>query len=153
MLSAPLDSVSDGILAVDHDGRVRTYNRQYLDLWRMPESIVRNHDSEAILDHILGLVADPEATLAQATAMREHAEGVYEDSIELIDGRVIEPGDVFGFNALVGPRTVELGAYYGCLDGERLRAMAAESGQRLPDDPPAIARCIVTEHTVWSMTA
>lgn len=25
-----------------------------------------------------------------------------------------------------GPRTVELGAYYGCLDGERLRAMAGE---------------------------
>ena len=90
MLSATLDSVSDGILAVDYDGRVRTYNRQYLELWAMPEELVRNHDPAGILKHILGLVVDPSATLRQAKSMRDDDEAVYEDSIELIDGRVIE---------------------------------------------------------------
>ncbi|MCY7314901.1 MAG: PAS-domain containing protein [Rubrivivax sp.] len=45
VLSLTLDSLSQGVLSVDSEGRVNAYNRRFLDLLQLPESLLQSRPS------------------------------------------------------------------------------------------------------------
>lgn len=128
VLSATLESVSDGIVAVDLDGAVRVHNPQYLDILGIPEDIVDDH--LAVLAHVRGLVADPDDVEARMRAVHDSPSITYEDALELEDGRVIERRS--------RPRVVDgewVGRVWSFRDITETRRMQAELARQALHDP------------------
>lgn len=90
VLSTTLDSVADGIVAIDRDGAVRAWNRQFLEIWSMPERFVTNSDLEAVLTRIVSFSTRPTEEREWIVGVHGDADGVHSGVIDLVDGRVIE---------------------------------------------------------------
>lgn len=90
VLAATLDSVSDGILALDGHGAVCSWNRQFVDIWGIPEEHLRRDDLRAILDHTVALAAEPDEVRRAILEVHRDGSTLHGSTIELVDGRVIE---------------------------------------------------------------
>lgn len=90
LLKATLDSTADGILVLDHDGGIVTYNRKFLETWNIPESMTSSARRDELLAFVLDQVKDPGGFVQ--LAMRSYARHDEEtlDVIEFKDGRVFE---------------------------------------------------------------
>jgi len=89
LLRATLDATADGILVVDHAGRVLQMNRQFRTMWRLPEAVVEDSDLQALVAQVLGQMSDPSCFL-------EHIAHQFDDTdtrrslLHFKDGRVYE---------------------------------------------------------------
>jgi diguanylate cyclase (GGDEF)-like protein/PAS domain S-box-containing protein len=90
LLTATLDSTADGILVVDMDGKVTSSNRQFAEMWRLPEEIVASKDDFATLSYVMGQIVDPDGFHAKVRELYAHPEAESYDSIAFKDGRVFE---------------------------------------------------------------
>jgi len=86
VLLATLDSVADGILAIDTTGRIVAYNKKFAQLWSIPGSIVLSRDRA--LAHILPQLKDPAAFLSLVQQLDQDVTAHTDDELELRDGRV-----------------------------------------------------------------
>ena len=59
LLHATLESTADGMLVVDQNGRIVSFNHKFLDLWRIPEEIVATGDDQQVLNFVIDQVATP----------------------------------------------------------------------------------------------
>ena len=50
LLEGTLQATADGILVVSREGLITSYNRQFLELWRVPREILEAHDTAALAD-------------------------------------------------------------------------------------------------------
>src|SRR5690606_26656902 len=91
VLRATLDATADGILALGLDGRLTVFNRRFVELWQVPESVIVEPGREAELrSWMLDQLRDPAAFEAEAARVSEHPESNSFDVIEFKDGRVFE---------------------------------------------------------------
>jgi len=90
LLEATLDSTADGILVVDTEGRIVTYNARFADLWRIPKEILEAGNDDRALGHALDQVTDPESFLAKVRELYATPEAESFDVLEFRDGRVFE---------------------------------------------------------------
>jgi diguanylate cyclase (GGDEF)-like protein/PAS domain S-box-containing protein len=90
LLSATLDSTADGILVVDHEGRIRSCNRKFAEMWRLPENVLVARDVEELRTWVLGQVREPEAFLARLRKVYSQPEAESHDTVEFLDGRIVE---------------------------------------------------------------
>ena len=61
LLGAILESTSDGILALDHRGKIIRFNYNFIKLWRVPEEINMFWSDESIFQHLQEQVLDGKA--------------------------------------------------------------------------------------------
>jgi PAS domain S-box-containing protein len=92
LLRATLESTADGILVVDLDGRVAAFNRQFRDLWELPDGLIEvgRGGSAALLAAARAKLADPDAFVERVRAIYRTPEEESRDMVELADGRLIE---------------------------------------------------------------
>ncbi|HET9770983.1 MAG TPA: EAL domain-containing protein, partial [Acidimicrobiia bacterium] len=90
LLSATLDSTADGILVVDRDGRMRSFNRKFVEMWRLPESMLASRDDGEALTFVLSQLQDPDGFLTKVRDLYAQPEANSHDLIEFRDGRVVE---------------------------------------------------------------
>jgi response regulator RpfG family c-di-GMP phosphodiesterase len=90
ILRATLESTADGIVVVNHHGRVVSFNHRFQDLCRIPESIMSAQDDNRILGHIVDQVKDPETFLRKVGDLYDQPDAEGHDIIEFKDGRVFE---------------------------------------------------------------
>ena len=90
LLNATLESTTDGILVVDLDGRIRSHNRNFAEMWSIPDAILDARDDAAAIDFVLAQLVDPEAFTSKVTALYARPTAESEDTLEFRDGRVIE---------------------------------------------------------------
>src|SRR5690349_5493859 len=48
VLKAQQEAMLDGILVIDREGRVMSYNRRFLEIWGVPESAMTSDDNELL---------------------------------------------------------------------------------------------------------
>ena len=89
LLAATLDATADGILVVDPERRITSYNRRFTEMWRVPEGIPESGDSSA-LAAVIGQLADPDAFMAKVEDLYRRPEAESFDVIHFLDGRVFE---------------------------------------------------------------
>ena len=53
LLQSTLNSTADGILVVDHAGRMVSYNERFVSLWQMPQNILESRNDDAALAEVL----------------------------------------------------------------------------------------------------
>ncbi len=91
VMSVYLDESPDGILVVDSQNRIKTWNRRFRELWDIPEHIMEKNDGQAALEAVSGQVEDPEAFVRRIDELYrrldEEESGV---RIQMKDGRVLK---------------------------------------------------------------
>jgi signal transduction histidine kinase len=59
LLHATLESTADGILVVDANGHIATFNQRFAEMWGIPQSILESGDDTAAIGHALTQLCDP----------------------------------------------------------------------------------------------
>ena len=90
LLRATFDSTADGILVVDRQGRMVSYNETFVALWRIPESVLASGRDDAALAFVLGQLRAPEQFLAKVRELYRQPDASSFDTLEFTDGRVFE---------------------------------------------------------------
>jgi diguanylate cyclase (GGDEF)-like protein/PAS domain S-box-containing protein len=90
LLRGTLESTADGILVVDQQGRIVTFNQKFGEMWRIPGEILAAGDDKRALEHVRGQLKRPEAFLAKVEQLYGDPDATSSDIIEFLDGRVFE---------------------------------------------------------------
>ncbi|MHB8770793.1 MAG: diguanylate cyclase [Syntrophales bacterium] len=90
LLTATLESTADGILVVDRQGNIATYNRRLLSLWHIPADVAATADDERLLAFVADQMEDPDAFREKVTELYADRSAESFDTIRFKDGRVFE---------------------------------------------------------------
>jgi diguanylate cyclase (GGDEF)-like protein/PAS domain S-box-containing protein len=87
LLQAALEASADGIIATDPEGNITTFNLQFLQMWRLPESAVERSENQVVA--LMGeQLKDPEGFYSELERLRKQPETVSYENLEFKDGRV-----------------------------------------------------------------
>jgi PAS domain S-box-containing protein len=90
VLRATLESTADGILVVDREGKIRSFNRRFAELWRIPEPVLETKDSPELRQFVAGQLEDPKQFVEKTQELYDEAERESVDTLRFKDGRVFE---------------------------------------------------------------
>ena len=90
LLEAEGEASIDGILVVGPDGKILSYNKQFVALWGIPPEVVASRSDEAAIGAVLDKLADPQAFLDRVAHLYAHPDETARDEIALKDGRVFD---------------------------------------------------------------
>ena len=89
LLRATIESTADGILVVNEKGQVICTNERFVQLWRIPEELIKKREDKKLLDFVLGQLKEPKAFLSKTQALYKTSEEDF-DVLNFKDGRVFE---------------------------------------------------------------
>jgi PAS domain S-box-containing protein len=90
LLHATVESTADGILVVDRQGKVVTYNKKLATMWQIPESVLGSNGDNQLLAAVLSQLTDAEAFLKKVRELYATPNAESFDTIDFKDGRVFE---------------------------------------------------------------
>ncbi len=90
LLSATIEATADGLLVVDDLGRIRMFNAQFAQMWRIPDDVLSAKDDEKALSFVLDQLTDAESFLAKVHELYDTPAAESFDVLEFKDGRVFE---------------------------------------------------------------
>src|SRR5438270_31433 len=90
ILKAQQEATVDGILVVDANGRILSYNRHFLEIWRIPESVAAGADDNELLGYAAELVVDWDSFIEQVNHLYAHPDETRSDDLVMLkDGRAL----------------------------------------------------------------
>jgi signal transduction histidine kinase/ActR/RegA family two-component response regulator len=90
-MEAILGSVMEGILVVDHEGKMIYFNDVFQEMWKLPDHILAKQDDERAIQHVLKQLVDPDRFVARIQELYESPEKTSnQDEIALKDGLIFE---------------------------------------------------------------
>ncbi len=90
LLNATLESTADGILVVDRNGRVTSFNNKFVEMWKIPREIVAAKNDDQLLGFVVAQLSDSEAFLAKVQELYAQSGAESFDTLEFKDGRRFE---------------------------------------------------------------
>ncbi len=90
LLRATIESTADGILVVDAAGRISDYNERFIQLWRIPHSIMESHEDQQAIEFVLDQLKNPDQFVRKVQELYENPEAESNDVLEFKDGRIFE---------------------------------------------------------------
>ncbi|MAT99827.1 MAG: hypothetical protein CL608_22020 [Anaerolineaceae bacterium] len=90
LFASQSEASPDGILVVSRERRWLSFNRRFIEMWRIPEQVAALGESHAALQTVKAQLADPQQFLARIEALYQHPDEQAYDEIEMQDGRVFE---------------------------------------------------------------
>ena len=91
LLEAQTETTIDGLLVIDEDRTVVSYNDRFVEMWEIPEEVLETASDEALLDWVVGhKLADPDAFMGLVEDLYERPEETSRDEVQLTDGRVFD---------------------------------------------------------------
>ena len=95
ILKAQQEATLEGTLVVDMSGKILSYNRRFLDIWRIPASVAATADDNELLGYAGNAVADWQSFIELVNYLYEHPDEVRtNDPVPLKDGRTLERASV-----------------------------------------------------------
>ncbi|MFO8090527.1 MAG: PAS domain S-box protein, partial [Desulfatiglandaceae bacterium] len=89
LIDATMNSLEEGLLIVNMEGKIIIHNRAFLDLWKIPPELESSSD-EMLLEHVVSQLVDPVAFLSKVRQLYDEPEESSFDEIAFADGRVFE---------------------------------------------------------------
>lgn len=90
LLRGTLESTADGILVVNNEGKIESFNQRFIELWGIPESIIASRDDERALAFVLDQLKNPEEFLSKVRELYSDPDAESFDVLEFNDGRFFE---------------------------------------------------------------
>ncbi len=91
LLEAQNEATADAIMVIDEvKGKVLSYNKHFLELWKLPKSAEQLYDNDSIIAEVLEQVADSEVYLQQVNYYYRHTTEAEREEVKFKDGRIIE---------------------------------------------------------------
>ncbi|XXF78485.1 ATP-binding protein [Myxococcaceae bacterium GXIMD 01537] len=90
VLQATLDSTTDGVLVVDLEGHITTYNRRFQQLWGLTDTQLGPLRDRYTLEAVHSQVEDPDGFLLRVGELYAAPEREELGTMRLKDGRIIE---------------------------------------------------------------
>lgn len=90
LLAATLESTTDGILVVDHDGHVLSFNKKFLSMWRIPDEVAASGDDNLLLAFVYDQLKNPADFIEKVQYLYTQPEEGSFDILEFKDGRFFE---------------------------------------------------------------
>jgi diguanylate cyclase (GGDEF)-like protein/PAS domain S-box-containing protein len=128
LLHGTLESTADGILVVNMEGRIETFNQKFVELWSIPSSVMASGDDSQAIAFILEQLKDPQGFIKKVNELYAQPEANSYDVIEFNDGRVFER---YSQPQRIGERIV--GRVWSFRDATE-RVQVEEALQRANDD-------------------
>jgi PAS domain S-box-containing protein len=90
LLTATIDSTTDGILVIDTSGKITSYNKIFCAMWGIPPHSLGAADEKTALAYMTSLIADPEQFGEILKGYYAHPGRESYDTVRLTDGRLFE---------------------------------------------------------------
>src|SRR4030066_1715762 len=90
LLKATLESTADGILVVDKEGKIVSYNQRFIQMWRIPKSVIATRNDNEALSFVVNQLKEPDIFLSKVKELYSKPESESYDVIDFKDGRVFE---------------------------------------------------------------
>jgi PAS domain S-box-containing protein len=90
MLSATLESTTDGILVTDEDGRIIMWNRNFIDMWSIPKEVIDSREHAKLLEVTEKQFVHPREFRDRIAAIQASSPAETFDVLETTSGRVLE---------------------------------------------------------------
>jgi PAS domain S-box-containing protein len=90
LLATMLESTSDGILVVDRARKVLSFNQKFIEMWRLPESVLDSRNDNQLLTAVLDQLKEPEKFLGKVRQLYAQVDSESYDVLEFKDGRLFE---------------------------------------------------------------
>jgi diguanylate cyclase (GGDEF)-like protein/PAS domain S-box-containing protein len=90
VLAATLDATAEGVVVVDADGLMTSCNRQFAQMWHIPDELLEAGSDGQMLAHVLKYLKNPDGFLARVQELYSHPDAESHDLVEFLDGRVFE---------------------------------------------------------------
>lgn len=87
---ATLEATADGILVVDHKGLIVEYNQKFLEMFRIPTSILDDRKDNTAIKFAVDELKNPEEFVRRINQIYSMPERESKDLLEFKDGRYIE---------------------------------------------------------------
>ena len=85
-----LETTADGILLVDSKGRIAGYNQKLMELWAIPQSLMKSGDYAKVLQFATSQLKDPQEYIVAIDKLKAHPGAEIYDLIEFKDGKIFE---------------------------------------------------------------
>ena len=91
VMGAYLDESPDGILVVDANNSMKTWNRRFLEMWDIPQTVMEARDGESALTAVSDQLVNPEGFVNRIRKLYASLDEEEQASrIEMKDGRILE---------------------------------------------------------------
>lgn len=90
LIAAALESTADGILVVGKNGKITNFNKKFIELWKIPESVAATREDEKLLTLVLDQLVDPISFINKVEELYHKDEEISLDILEFKDGRTFE---------------------------------------------------------------
>jgi PAS domain S-box-containing protein len=90
LLSTQQEVSIDGILVVDEEARILSYNRRFIEMWGLPTKLVEDKVDEPVLHFVAAQLVDSRAFLQWVQHLYKHKKETSRDELLLADGRVFD---------------------------------------------------------------
>lgn len=90
LMLATLESTADGILVVNSEGKIETFNHIFARMWRLPDDVLASKDDARALQCVLDQLSEPQKFIDKVSHLYQHPEEESFDYLEFKDGRVFE---------------------------------------------------------------
>lgn len=120
LLRSTLDSTADGILVVDNNGKIVTFNQQFAKMWNIPNEILKTGNDDQALEFACRQLKNPNSFLNKVKELYQSPDAEGFDELQFKDGRIFERiskpqkldkqtvGRVWSFHEVTLHRTKEL---------------------------------------------
>jgi PAS domain S-box-containing protein len=158
LLEAQMNATVDGILIVNEKGNKIIQNQRCIDLWKIPQHIVDNHDDKQQVEFVMNRAKDPEKFVEKVVYLYTHPNETSQEELEFKDGTILD--------RYSAPVIGKDGTYFGRIwvfrdvtnrvrAAEALRASEAQLRSILDSTPFPIALVDVQGNNIvfWSRSA
>ena len=90
LMRSTFDSILEGLLVVDNEGRIISFNRRFVALWSIPQEILDSGDDKAAIAHVVGQLVNPGQFVKKVKELYAAPSEESSDVLEFKDGRVFE---------------------------------------------------------------
>jgi len=90
LLIAAFEATADGLLIVDHAGKIVRFNDRFVRMWGIPDSVLATGNDDDALAYAVGQLVDPDAFISKVRELYANPESESFDVLNFKDGRVFE---------------------------------------------------------------
>lgn len=94
LVKTTIESMADGIVAVNADWKITLYNKQYTSMWNISQDIMDTGDVMKVVQLVSDQLSDPVGYIKKVDELRANPDSRATEVLEFKDGRVFERNSV-----------------------------------------------------------